>query len=100
MEDGLEEDVEEAIEVEVKHFISLSDEEHEIEVHEEEGDDLDAPLDDGEIENYCRKFVDFMLYSFQLMCSWNEPISKLQYCIHQGIYNSLFSFDVSELLVL
>ena len=31
-----------------------------IEEHKEERDDLDAPLYDGEIENYCRGFFYFM----------------------------------------
>eukprot|EP00253_Pinus_taeda_P010726 PITA_10726 len=38
----------------------LSKEEYEIEAHEEEGDELDDPLDNGEIENYCSQFANFM----------------------------------------
>jgi len=41
-------------------FLLFSNEEYEVEAHEEWGDDLDAPLDDGEIDNYYRKFVNFM----------------------------------------
>lgn len=60
LEEDPKEHVEETIEVQENPFFSLSDEEHEIKAHEEEGDDLDAPLDDGEVNNYCIQFDDFM----------------------------------------
>jgi len=41
----------------IYHFF---DEEYEAETHLEGSYDLDAPLDDGEIENYSRQFADFM----------------------------------------
>lgn len=40
-------------------YSSFSDEEQEVKVCEEEGDDLEATLNDGEIDDYCKKFVDF-----------------------------------------
>lgn len=49
-----EENVEETIEIQENWFSSLSDEEHEIESHKEEEDNLHAPLDDGEIDEYLR----------------------------------------------
>ena len=45
--------MEENMEFQENQFFSLI-EEYEIEANEEEGDELDAPLDDGEIDNYCR----------------------------------------------
>ena len=54
IEDVPEEHVEETMAVKENKFSSLSEEEYQIEANEEEGDDLDAPLADGDIENYCR----------------------------------------------
>ena len=54
LEDEPKEIVEETIEVQENPFSSLSEEENEIEAREEERDDLDAPLYDDEINNYCR----------------------------------------------
>lgn len=55
-----EEHAKETMEFYENHFSSLFEEEYEVEAHEEEGDDLNAPLDDGDIDNYCRQFIDFM----------------------------------------
>ena len=49
-----------ALAILLEEFPRLYDEECDAEVHQEGEDDLEIPLDDGEIENYCRKFVDFI----------------------------------------
>lgn len=36
------------------------DEEKEVRTYEEEGDDLDATLNYGEMDDYCKKFTNFM----------------------------------------
>lgn len=60
LEDDPEEHVEETMEGQENQFSPFSNEEYEVETHEEGGEDLDAPLDDGEIDNYYRKFSNFM----------------------------------------
>lgn len=51
LEDDPKEIVEETIEVQENQLSSLSEGEDEIEAHDGEGDDLDAPLDDDEIDS-------------------------------------------------
>lgn len=41
-------------------YSSFSDEEQEVKMYEEEGGDLDATLNHGEIDDYCKKFIDFI----------------------------------------
>lgn len=78
LEHDPKENIEETIEVQENNLSSLWEGEKEIESNEGEWDDLEAPLDDDEIDSYCKKFVDFMQAQLHRKYDLKSSIKKVQ----------------------